>query len=170
MSNALKVGDRAKIVRDTDGRIYNGIGIPFVHYQDLYGREVEVLSVDERWGNAVVRIKEGIKREIDLKCLERINPPRRTFEEICKELAENAAIKGKWNPDYNYAPRTVLLTNEKGIMLHIYDDGEVRFEPDIENGGYHSDIFTAAQLAAIAAACSEIAANYQAEHGKENQQ
>lgn len=95
-----------------------------------------------------------------------VERPRRTFEEIVKELAEKPEIKGSWNADFDYAERTVLLTNARGFMMHVYDDGDVRFEADIENGS-HTDIFTAAQLAAISAACKEIAANYQAAHGKE---
>lgn len=83
---------------------------------------------------------------------------QRTFESICKELAEHPAIQRKWKADFDDAPRTVVFTNERRIAFSVYDDGEMRIEPDIENGGYHSDIFTPDELAAFAAACQEIAA------------
>lgn len=98
--------------------------------------------------------------------LESMPPSGRTFEEIVKELAEKPEFKEKWKANFEWAERTVLLTNARGFMLHFFDDGDLRFEADIENGS-HTDIFTAAQLAAISAACSEIAANFAAEHGKE---
>lgn len=76
----------------------------------------------------------------------------RTFDDIICELAEKL----------------------KGTEIHHYIDrwGNVTFSaPSDYMGELDVEIeYTAAQLAAISAACTEIAANYAAELGKEEQQ
>lgn len=167
MSEQLQIGDRARVVFNKEGRIWGGEGYLYENTSQILGAEGVVTTIH---GDEITLMETRTTRlVIAAECLTRVETQRRTFEEIVKELAEKPEFKGIWNADFEYAERTVLLTNKRGFMLHIYDDGEVRFEADIENGS-HTIIFSAPQLSAISAACSEIAANYKAEHGKEQQQ
>ncbi len=159
MSEPLKVGDRVRVVKYGD-RVFNAAA-DLTKYK-LDGQTGFIVT-DNTLGSVVVRLPEH-DACLCVCCLELVKP-RRTFEKIISELAEKPEFKGKWEADFDFAERTVLLTNERGIMLHFYDDGEVRFETDIVKS-YSSDIFTPAQLAAISAACAEIAENWEAEHGK----
>lgn len=93
--------------------------------------------------------------------------PRRTFEEIVKELAENPAITSMGIKLINVRPADsgsgglADFTDIDGFgELTLYDDGGISMK-------YRED-WTWQSLAAISAACSEIAANYAAEHGKED--
>ena len=161
MSEPLKIGDRVRVV---NGEICKPSSEKAARI--LSGEIVGVIAgCNKKWSFVEF---DGQTYPVPSENLKLANP-RRTFEEICKELAEKPEFKEEWEADFEWAERTVLMTNERGIMLHFYDDGDVRFETDFMKG-YSSDIFTSSQLAAIAAACQEIAANDQADHGKENQQ
>lgn len=151
MSEMLKRGDRVRIVPDEDGQIYNGVGVAFPCQQDVNGLEGEVKYVDIFWGSAHIQTDNGDALIVCKRCLARTTPQRRTYEEILMELAEKL----------------------KGTELHhcIDECGNVTFSaPSDYMGELDVEIeYTADQLAAISAACSEIAANYKAEHGKEEE-
>lgn len=98
--------------------------------------------------------------------LESVPPSGRTFEEIVKELAENPAITREGIKLINVRTADsdsggiADFTDIDGFgELTLYDDGGISLK-------YRED-WTWQGLAAISAACSEIAANYKAEHGKE---
>lgn len=82
--------------------------------------------------------------------------PRRTFEAIVKELG--------WH--YNAALNSATKPYDECVG-YLFNDGhaEWMFYPCQT---YSALALTATELAAIAAACSELAANYAAEHGKED--
>lgn len=90
--------------------------------------------------------------------------PRRNFEEIVKELAENPCIKADfheveiWTSDDDAPAVFATEANEEEGWepIIIHRSGKIELNTDL----------TPAQLAAIFAACTEIAANYAAEHGK----
>lgn len=93
------------------------------------------------------------------------NSACRTYAEICKELAEKLEPE-LWR----------VYTREDGICvacydccrLTIYHNGSVHMTLDAEREEYAGQSFNAVELSAIAAACAEISANYDAEqHGKE---
>lgn len=82
------------------------------------------------------------------------------FEVIINELVEKPEIKATFPVLRKYKNGEVDLANHKdNRTITIWPNGDTNFLGLIE--------LTAAQLAAISAACTEIAANYQAEHGKE---
>ena len=82
---------------------------------------------------------------------------KRTFKQITHTLSQNPIIKKRWRTGRFFNDRrTVLFENKRGILFHVYDDGEMRIETD--PNGYHSDIFTPEELVLFAAACQEIAA------------
>lgn len=145
MSEPLKVGDRVKIVPDKDGQIYTGAGTVFSFQQAINGLEGEVQYVDDIWGSAHILTDKGSVLDICQQCLTLLERPRRTYEEIITELAKKL----------------------KGTELHHYIDerGNVTFSaPSDYMGELDVEIeYTADQLAAISAACTEIAANYRAE-------
>lgn len=151
MSDQLKVGDRVKIVPDKDGQIYTGVGLAFYPKQAINGLEGEVKYVDDAWGSAHIQTDKCGVLNVCLQCLTRIERPRRTYEEIIEELAEKL----------------------KGTEIHHYIDrwGNVTFSaPSDYMGELDVEIeYTADQLAAISAACTEIADNYAAEIGKEEE-
>lgn len=100
--------------------------------------------------------------------LESVPPSGRTFEEIIKDLGNNKIITDFYCRDQNFpygdnrdkSCEFFCMDEDEHsyVGFEIFDDGKVRME----------EIFTTAELAAISAACSEISANYQAEHGKES--
>lgn len=87
--------------------------------------------------------------------------PKRTFEEIINELIEKPEIKATFPVLRKYKNGEVDLANHK-------DDRTITIWPNGDTNFLGLTELTAAQLAAISDACTEIAANYEAEHGKED--
>lgn len=160
--NFFRKGDRVRVTR-WRGVVLGNDGYGQFNY--LWGRIGTVYASNDRAVD--IEFDDGQCYCLDVKCVALVQPKKRTFRQICRSLAKHSAIKGRWEADFDYAARTVLFKNDRGIMMHMYDDGEVRFEPEPVKGGYHSDIFKPAEIAAFAEACMEIAALYKAKHGKE---
>ncbi len=92
-----------------------------------------------------------------------VKRPRRTFEEIIAELAEN--LGNEWSP---YEKRgTGCFSDGWGVFLIVSKDGGFEIELDADYERSASWSFKPQELAAISAACTEIAENWDAEHGKE---
>lgn len=169
MSDHLKVGDRVKIVPDKDGQIYAGAGTVFSYQKDINGLEGEVKYVDNVWGSAHIQTDNGPVLDVCQQCLTRIERPRRTFEEIVTELI---ATLNELAGDTDYG---LFKINEAGTAEIWWEPlpGELTYYSITNEGEFGTDddyTFTpAAHLVAIAAACQEIAANYEAEHGEETQ-
>lgn len=102
--------------------------------------------------------------------LESVPTSGRTFEEIINDLI---ADLNKLTEENDYGLREI---NTAGTAVLWYEPipGEITYYDITQEGEFGTDkdyTFTpAAHLAAIAAACTEIAANYAAEHGKEEHQ
>lgn len=156
MSNALKVGDRVKIVPNAKDEIL----IPY-QMPDALAERIEeltaVITEVHKCRIATVRFDTG-SYYMDFSNLQRIpDTPSRTFEEIVKELGANKIITDFYCIDQDFpcgdnrdksCEFFGLDADENSYVgFEMYDDGHVRLE----------DTFSASQLAAIAAACQEIA-------------
>lgn len=157
MSNPFNPGDRVRVVglenktpsTETAAAILRG---------EVDG---EVTDFTEKW--TVVNFG-GQNYHVPTKNLQRVSS-RRTFEEIIIELAEKPCMSD-WKVRFmdcgaHYADFECDYLNP----LYIYTNGEVWWARDERQSH-----LSAAQLAAIAAACTEIAANFAAKHGKDEQQ
>lgn len=78
----------------------------------------------------------------------------RTFEEICKDLS--VKLGQDWEMS-NFSSYIDFLRGK--IYITMFPNGDINM---------HKILFTAEQISAISAACTELAANWEAEHGKEN--
>lgn len=76
------------------------------------------------------------------------------YENILQKLAEEECIAS----EFSYAAYCHEFTKERGDIFYIEKNGTFC-------GGCND--YSAEQINAIANACKKIAANYQAEHGKE---
>lgn len=158
MSNALKVGDRVKIVPNAKDEIL----IPY-QMPDALAERIEeltaVITEVHKCRIATVRFDTG-SYYMDFSNLQRIpDNPRRTFEEICKELAEQPCIRNEFPQLVNFVDGHCDLDSGGAARVSIWPNGDMNT--------YGVTYINADQLAAISAACTEIAANYAAEHGKE---
>lgn len=165
MSNALKVGDRVRYKAE------------MVEQGFLHPRKLELTG-------KILRLPQGSKKCYLVRWndvadsetttheswLESVPPSGRTFEEIINELIENLNNLTEEN-DYGLHK---INTAGTAVIWHEPIPGEITYYDITKEGEFGTDkdyTFTpAAHLAAIAAACQEIAANYAAENGKENQQ
>lgn len=159
MSNTFKIGDR---VRYKVEMVEQG----FLHPRKL-GLTGKILRLQQGQGKCyLVKWNDVADSETTVhgSWLESVPPSGRTFEEICKELAENTAISAEFRPVEVWSNRDEPFTF---ITDYCGDEG---WEPLVIHRDGRAEInvtLSAAQLAAIAAACTEIADNYEAEHGKE---
>lgn len=156
MSEPLKIGDRVRVVGCEKMKPIDVFAARILHGEV----EGEIQSLHGTW--SIVNF-EGHNYHMKNANLQRI--PRRTFEEICNGLAEQPCMSD-WKVRFmdcgaHYADFECDYLNP----LLIYTNGEVWWTRDERQAHLSAD-----QLAAIAAACQEIAANYEAEHGKETQQ
>lgn len=162
MSEQLKIGDRVRIVgveqqRPTDAQ----------HARILRGEEVGTIQgliisrASVRFGDRSFSVPTGN--------IERV-PHRRPFEEIINELIENL---NKLTEENDYGLHKIN-TAGTAVIWHEPIPGEITYYDITDEGEFGTikdyTFIPAAHLAAIAAACQEIAANYAAEHGKEEQQ
>lgn len=154
MSEPLQIGDRVRVVgmetvkpaNETAAQIMRG---------ELEGK---ILHMQEAW--STVRF-EGRNYMVPTKNLQSI-ATRRTFEEIGKEL--NTKLGVEWGK-VRFFDNRMEFRSVNDTDLIIFDNGGMCFEVDAAmNSEVRLCVF---QLAAISAACSEIAANCAAEHGKE---
>lgn len=89
--------------------------------------------------------------------------PRRKFEEIGNELSASLGVE--WGK-VQFFDNRMEFENKHKTILCIFTNGG--FDLEVDAAMYSSERFTPAQLAAISAACQEIAANYQATQRKES--
>lgn len=78
------------------------------------------------------------------------------YDKILKKLAKENSIE----EEYNYLEYCHEFSKENGDMFYIEKNGT--FNPGMND-------YSAEQIMCIAKACKKIAANYQAEHGKEEE-
>lgn len=114
-------------------------------------------------GAKLVYIEQMIKQLESWRDLLTMGKTCRTFEVICRELAEKPCMSD-WKVRFmdcgaHYADFECDYLNP----LLIYTNGEVWWTRDERQAH-----LSAEQLAAISAACSEIAAAYEASEGKED--
>lgn len=150
MSDQLKVGDRVRYRAE------------MVEQGFLHPRKLELTG-------KILRLPQGKKKCYLVKWndvadsentvhgswLEPVPPSGRTFAEVVKELGEKYKKEG-W---------TVNLYQGYILMLRLHSEITIFDNGGIDISGLRA---TPAELEAISAACSEIAANYEAEHGKED--
>lgn len=160
MSEPLKVGDRVRVFADTpaDEPIEK-----YLHYFDI-GKQTGTVTRATKNGY-IVRSDDGREAEFLGVCMELIERPRRTFEEIVKELEELQCIRVDyhlceiWSSEEEPAVFLTACNEEEGfehIVIHRIGNVEL------------NTCLTTPQLEAITAASQEIADSYAAEHGKEN--
>lgn len=159
--NFFRKGDRVRVTR-WRGVVLGNDGYGQFNY--LWGRIGTVYASNDR--EVDIELDDGQCYGLDVKCVELVSTKKRTFRQIVSAMAKKSAIK----EDLRLVPARHTNSTDKAYfvcdsdpdeenctMIAIWTDGSayIRFQP------------TAAQLAAISAACSEIAANYAAENGKE---
>lgn len=157
MSEHLKVGDRVRVVGLEKETPSTETAAPILRGEV----DGEVTDFTEKW---TVANFGGQNYHVPTKNLQRVSP-RRTFEEIGNELS--ASLGAEWGKVLFFDNR-MELRSVNNTYLVIFDNGGVLFDVD----AYMSSEIRLClfQLNAISAACTEIAANDAAEHGKENQQ
>lgn len=156
MSEQLKIGDRARVVFNKEGRIWGGEGYLYENTSQILGAEGIVTTIH---GDEITLTETRTTRLVmAAECLTRVETQRRTFEEIVKALAMKPIIYNELFLIPESTSKDVAEFDSDGQeAIFIHRDGR-----SIINGSVSADL-----LAAISAACSEIAANYNAEHGKE---
>lgn len=142
----LKEGDRVRIkpFREIDPS-------DILAYGGKYGTIIEDPDVVHR---RLIKTDDGLLVGLDREQLEYIP---RTFEEICKELEQN--LDGAYafvDSSSGYATFSIESIEE----FTIWFNGKMAISACVD----------AAQIAAIAAACQEIARNHEAKHKKETQE
>lgn len=153
IKHTLKEGNRVRVVTHN-----GGVQNQYCEQSHLFGETGIVVRVDPNFTD--VRIKlEGKEieciEEVDYRCLKRID---RTFEEIVKELKGKLGVFWsieKLNKDY------AALANSTLDVIVVHKNG--RLEIYYRHAINPTVTLFATQLAAISAACSEIADNYEAE-------
>lgn len=155
MSNPFNPGDRVRVVglenetpsTETAAAILRG---------EVDG---EVTDFTEKW---TVANFGGQNYHVPTKNLQRVSP-RRTFEEVAVALANDPLFRS-----YNCDLSKGDINRESAHFVHYKSE---RMFTLLRCGHFWTETqfvdLSADQLAAIAAACTEIAANYEAEHGKE---
>lgn len=150
--NIFRKGDKVRITTWRGAVLY---GDGYAQDPELNRKRATVDAATDRMVD--ITLENGQSYCLDIRCVELVKPKKRTFKQITHTLSRNPIIKKRWHKErYFDDPRTVLFVNERGIIFHVYDDGEMRIE--IDPNGYHSDIFTPEELVLFAAACQEIAA------------
>lgn len=150
--NIFRKGDKVRITT------WRGCVLSNDGYTQHPKLRYKIATVDASTDRGVsITLENGQSYTLDIKCVELVKPKKRTFKQITHKLSRNPIIKKRWHTErYFDDPRTVLFVNERGIIFHVYDDGEMRIETDPH--GYHTDILTPEELVLFAAACQEIAA------------
>lgn len=170
MSNPFNPGDRVRVVG-----LENETPSTEIAAAVLRGEvDGEVTNFNEKW---TVANFGGQNFHVPTKNLQRVSP-RRTFEEIINELrkkldalgASFLVTVGEFFDEEDGESETYEFHFHHGcgeITITLNYDGSVSIEPRNHDGEAYA-FLGHDQLAAISAACTEIAANYQAEHGKED--
>lgn len=153
-TDILKVGDRVRIHGlENDGDIYSTTVGTYIECPELDGMTGTIIEVNK--DGYIVREDSGHEEDFIGACLTLIERPRRTFEEIVKELGEKYQKEG-W---------TVNLYQGYILMLRLHSEITI-----FDNGGIDISELraTPAELAAISSACTEIAALRKEEQPKEH--
>ena len=152
MSNTFKIGDRVRVVH---GEICKPSSEKAARI--LSGEIVGVIAgCNKKWSFVEF---DGQTYPVPSENL-KLAKTRRTFEEICNELAENTAISAEFRPVEVWSN----FGDDPAIFVTDYC-GEEGWEPIVIHRDGKAELnitLTPDQLAAIAAACTEIAANYAA--------
>lgn len=146
-TSVFQVGDRVRVVGCENMKPLLDVFATRVLHGEVEG---EIQSLHGTW--SVVKF-EGHNYHMKNEKLQRI--PSRTFEVICRELAEKLA-------------RKVDIDAGLGAAFFYEENGDEYFSV-IETGRFvfEQGYLDAGRLAAVSAACSEIAAAYEASEGKE---
>lgn len=155
--NFFRKGDRVRVTTWRSVVLGNdGYG----QYNYLFGRIGTVYAATAR--EVDIEFDDGQCYTLDVRCVMLVSTKKRSFRQIVSALAKKAAIK----EDLRLVPARHTKSTYKAYFVCDSDPDEencTMLDIWIDGTAYIRFLATAAQLAAISAAISEIAANYKAE-------